>query len=70
MVKSREVESRVLTLTAVCEYCNREVSLTYENVRFHGGSYECELCGEHGDVSMDATCPECDKRIEVVLAEW
>lgn len=70
MAKRKKVESRILTLTALCGICKKEVSLAYDDVYFYGSSQECELCGSHGDVTMDATCPECDKTIEVEVACW
>ena len=65
MAKRKKVESRILTLTALCVICEKEVSLAYIDAYFYGGSQECESCNSHGDVTMDATCLECDKTFEV-----
>ena len=31
---------------------------------------ECECCGSHGSVRVYATCPACNKRVEVEVEGW
>ena len=30
----------------------------------------CELCGEHGDVTLEVDCPQCRKQVRIKIKEW
>ena len=70
MPRKRKVETKILTLTAICAKCEGEVILKREDLGFYGHADECEMCGSHGEVTVSFNCPDCGKYNSVEVASW
>lgn len=68
--------AKLLRCVFYCPHCKREVSVEYADgnhgdVEFTGHEYECDLCGSHGEVKVEFTCPVCKKTFEdIELESW
>lgn len=50
--------------------CGKDVIIEANDVYISASSSPCELCGSHGGVELEYTCPECKQRIEISLKDW
>jgi len=66
MTKSK-VEVKGLKI--YCEKLDKEIMVDIKNCFWDSGQSECEVCGSHGNVSVDFKC-ECGKDHEVELKSW
>jgi hypothetical protein len=52
-----------------CPKLDQNVTINVKNIMAHGRSDDCEMCGSHGDVSIDVKC-KCGKRHDIELHSW
>lgn len=64
-----KLKIEVKGLNIYCEKLHKEVFVDIKDCCWFGGESECELCGSHGNVSVDFKC-ECGKSHEVELRSW
>jgi hypothetical protein len=66
------------TINNITITCDKDHTFTIDKDDWYiyASASECELCGDHGVVTLNADCPECSKTrkrnptVEVVLKEW
>ena len=58
-----------LSLSYVCPACGERVSVAVEEYDISCYSSPCDLCGSHGEVSVDAMC-ECGHSVRIEVREW
>lgn len=61
---------KLLTLIFECPHCRAKFDLPSDRVEFYHHDDPCELCGSHGEISIDVTCNECKKEFEVEISAW
>jgi hypothetical protein len=72
MAKKKAKAKRKAEVKAISIYCpnkKRIVSVPLVNLSWNAHADECEICGTHGDVSVDVSCP-CGKSHEIELSSW
>ena len=53
-----------------CHSTDEEVMIEVSVHDFHASDSECELCGSHGEISVDYKCPVCGQHHEYELQSW
>ena len=57
-------------LKAKCPVTGKEFELKLSEHDIRSHSQECEICGSHGDMTIDYTCPECKEFHEYEIKSW
>lgn len=65
--KKVEFELKEIKISFHCSKCEKVQEVVVDRYAFSHAEYPCELCGSHGHVSVDVTCPECKKSKEVEI---
>lgn len=59
-----------LSVEIFCSNLNKEVKIKKENFNISSSESECELCGSHGDVTLEIFTCECGKSHEIEIKSW
>jgi transposase len=61
-----------MEITAVKIKCGIDVvEVPIDDIGFSARSDECELCGSHGDVTVEVRrCPNCGKSHDIEVESW
>jgi hypothetical protein len=62
--------SRVVSMKIECGNCKWRFTEDTEKLSIMGYDHECELCGSHGSVEVNVTCPKCHKDLTVEIRSW
>ena len=71
MARKKKIEftlSKIL-IEFVCSQCGKQTAEVSVH-DFSAHDDECELCGSHGDITVDVRCPECKTYGEIELQSW
>ncbi len=69
MGKKEETELLQITLHYRCK-CGAEVIGVADPRRFTAIVQECGMCGDHGDIRVDAKCSECGHWNTITIRDW
>jgi hypothetical protein len=62
--------ARAVSMRFHCGNIDREVEVAVDGgLEFSGYEAECDMCGSHGDVSVEFAC-ECGFRHSISLSSW
>jgi hypothetical protein len=53
-----------------CTVCNTEFTIDRDEAIWYGTSQECEMCGDHGQIELYATCSNCDFYSVINVYSW
>jgi len=53
-----------------CPVTGKEVMVKIGQYDFSHSDQPCEMCGSHGHIGFDYTCPECGQRHEYEISSW
>jgi len=59
-------------ITYICPNTMTRVQVNLaDTYAIEAGESECELCGSHGDISINVEqCPECHKKHDIEVRSW
>jgi primosomal protein N' len=63
-------QGRLISLIFECPHCKVKFDLSSDKVEFYHHDDQCDLCGSHGEISIDTNCTECKKGFEVEISSW
>jgi hypothetical protein len=68
----RMVEITSITINFTCNDTVQSHTINSNELDYclHSGESECEMCGSHGNVSIDVKCENCNKIHEITLKDW
>lgn len=68
---AKKDNARIVGVTFYCGNLDKEVVISAEDYELNWSGYEaeCDMCGSHGDFSVDFKC-ECGSRHEISLKSW
>lgn len=66
----KEIKISLNYLAFVCLCCGKEFFVAEEEAIFYSWEEECGMCGSHGEVSLDVTCPHCNTSDKIILSTW
>lgn len=69
---AKKIPSELVSVLIECP-CGNQFTIPKENIEVWGDTYECGMCGTHGNSQMiiEGGCPKCGKNIEnITLREW
>lgn len=67
---SQGKEGKLLSVVILCPTLKKEISIMNDNYTINGAEWECDLCGTHGNVTLEIVKCECGKRHEILIREW
>jgi len=70
MAKKKKHEFLGLTLKVKCPKDDSEVTIELSEHDIRSTSQECDMCGSHGDITIDFECPVCGEFHEHELKSW
>ena len=70
MPRKKAHKATILSVTIKCTSSEKTAEVPFDKLYWHGWASPCELCGEHGGIQVEFTCPICDQRHEITLSEW
>jgi hypothetical protein len=59
-----------LFLKVTCPKTSKEVMIEISVYDIMHSEQECEICGSHGEISVDFKCPECGEFHEHEIRKW
>lgn len=68
MAKKPKIEATLVSIQIKCGEVT--VTVPVENASFYGSNQECEMCGSHGYVEINVTCPNCGGDHTIRVREW
>ena len=70
--KVTKVEHKVEGIYAkvICPVTGKEVMIEIGKYDFSHSDSPCDLCGSHGHIGFDYTCPECGQHHEYEISSW
>jgi len=69
MKKKKLPDPILLCLRVKCS-CGETHTIEKPMASFHGCEDECEMCGTHGRVWMNFSCPTCKEYQKIELESW
>lgn len=72
MAKIKKVPHIVegIYIKVTCPKTSKEVLVKISEYDFNHSDQECELCGSHGEISVDYKCMECGESHEYEIRSW
>ena len=59
-----------LLVKAKCSKTGKEFTVSVGQWDIYSHEQECEICGSHGEMTVDIHCPECGQTHSHVLKSW
>ena len=70
-MKKPKIESKILHVRVECGKCLHRFNVSkYLEQKFMASQSDCELCGDHGDITFEASCPECEFSYDIEVDTW
>ena len=57
-------------LKVKCPVKDKEGEVKIDGERIYTRSQECDICGSHGDTTVDYDCPVCGQTHEFEIKSW
>jgi len=71
MAKKKNVHEFLgLFIKVICPVKNEEVTIQLTEYDIMATNQECELCGSHGDITVDFKCPLCGESHSHEIRGW
>ena len=59
-----------IEVTFTCPTIKKTTTVEVDSYAFGGSEQECEVCGSHGERTVEVRCPICNKSHEIELNSW
>jgi ribosomal protein S27E len=70
MAKKQPHEVLGFFIKVKCPVTGKEVDIKLSEYDISSTSQECEICGSHGDVTVNFKCTECNETHEHEIRSW
>ena len=68
--KKIEFELKEIKVSFSCSKCEKVQEVVVDEYAFSHYEAECKLCGSHGALSVDVTCPDCKTSREIEISSF
>ena len=68
--KKIEFELKGIKVSFNCNKCEKIQIVEIDRYSFSHWESPCELCGSHGGISIDVTCPDCKTTREIEISSF
>lgn len=72
MAKRKKIEFALkeIKISFSCSKCEKDFEVEVDEYAFSFFEADCDLCGSHGGLSVDVTCPECKNSREIDISSF
>jgi len=72
MVRGKKIEFTLkkIFIEFHCSKCDKDQKVEVDEYAFSFGESPCELCGSHGNLSVDVKCPDCKNLRGLDIKSW
>lgn len=69
-IKSTPHIAEGIYIKVTCPKISKEILIKISKDDFNYSDQECEICGSHGEISIDYKCSECGEFHEYKINSW